>query len=130
MPFDIEKNKDDHEAMEQGRWFDYEEGSRIKIAYTSNPKAVAKTVEISKRHGGQEEAKKPEILEQIIKEVIAEALVLDWQGFTKNGKHFPCTPENVRYVLDNSIEFTRFVNIKSGELRGFRIAEKAAEEKN
>lgn len=41
-----------------------------------------------------------EEIEERAKDVIAAA-ILDWSGFEKDGKPYPCTPEHVKAVVDD-----------------------------
>lgn len=127
--FDIEKNKTDRKGFEDGKWFDFESGARVKIASTRSTKALELYTKLA-REKTPEDMKNEKTMEDIVLKVYSEAVVTDWSGFFRGGKSMPCTAENVLYVLKNSLEFYQFVTAKTNDIKSFRQEKTETERKN
>lgn len=127
--FDIEKNKTDRTGFEEGKWFDFQEGVQVKIAATRSKRAAALYAKLG-RDKNLKEMQDEKEMEKIVIQVYAEAIIVDWKGFVKNGKPLPCTPENVKYVLENSLEFYQFVTAVTNDVKNFRVEKVEAEKKS
>lgn len=61
---------------------------------------------------------------------LARAIVVDWRGITDDGTAFPCTPENIDYLMLECTEFRLLVLDAPLSLEKMLALEKAAAEKN
>jgi len=57
-------------------------------------------------------------------------IVLDWKNFSMDGEEFKCTPENIRLLMENCLEFNTFVQHAATNIQEYREAEKVEEIKN
>ncbi len=62
--------------------------------------------------------------------LLGRAVVRDWKGFTMKGEPFPCTPENIDFLMRKWNAFARFVNEASVDLSLFMQEEKDKSAKN
>ncbi len=127
--FDVEKNKTDVAGFEDGKWFEFQPGVEVKIAATQSKRSGAAFARIGKGKSLQD-LQDTEVMEKIVRQVYAEAIIIDWKGFTKNGKKLPCTKENVLYALDSSLEFYQFVTRITNDIKNFRVSKAEGERKN
>lgn len=70
-----------------------------------------------------------EVQDQILRELIAETVLLGWEGFTENGEPVPYSRENALRVLSENKEFLAFVVNASMDVENFRPV-KSDTEKN
>lgn len=68
--------------------------------------------------------------EQKFRSLLARAVVLDWRGINDGEEPFPCTPENIDYLVEECTEFRIFVMDAPLSLERMLAAEKEAERKN
>lgn len=68
--------------------------------------------------------------EQKFRSLLARAVVLDWRGIDDGDEPFPCTPENIDYLVEECTEFRIFVMDAPLSLERMLAAEKEAERKN
>ena len=116
--------KDSFEA-----WVPFGDDGRVLIRYTSREelkKIGKKATRITyKNHQKVEEM--DDVLADIL---LGQACVKDWEGFTMDGKPFPCTPENIEFVMTRWSAFGRFINDICSDFDELARAEKAARIKN
>src|SRR5687767_1596968 len=100
---DISKFRTDPNLESEGVWVPIGEGARIKIARSGN----AKGAELFERLTDPPDIKlairagtlSVEKLNEIMTEVLSQAVLLDWEGITENGKLLPYTKENAKRIL-------------------------------
>uniref|UniRef100_A0A831U061 Uncharacterized protein n=1 Tax=Geobacter metallireducens TaxID=28232 RepID=A0A831U061_GEOME len=68
--------------------------------------------------------------EQQFRSLLARAVVLDWRGISDGEAPFPCTPENIDYLVEECTEFRLLVMDAPLSLERMLAAEKEAERKN
>lgn len=68
--------------------------------------------------------------EQKFRSLLARAVVLDWRGINDGEEAFPCTPENIDYLVEECTEFRILVMDAPLSLERMLAAEKEAERKN
>lgn len=100
--------------LEQGVWidFDREKGIAFRIAPGTNAVATTKLRALA----GDDLRANRTIAPAVIIETMIGTVLLDWRGFTNEGKPFPFSPENARLVLTQSQEICDFVSDKAMEL--------------
>jgi|TARA_Y100000310_G_C20704101_1_gene833180 DNA-binding sugar fermentation-stimulating protein len=95
------------EVEKEGAWVRYRDGSKIKIArignanYTRSYDAKFKAHRRKQRAGTLE----TEVEQRLLCEVVAKTILLDWQGFTQNGKEFKYTEKRAMDLLESNIDF-------------------------
>ena len=61
---------------------------------------------------------------------LARKVVVDWDGIDDEGEDFPCTPENIDYLMEECTEFRLLVLDVPLSLERMLAAERDAERKN
>jgi hypothetical protein len=95
------------EVEREGVWTEYRDGSKIKIARIGNPnfnrihEAKLKPHRRKQRDG----TLSSELETKILCEVIAETILLDWEGFNQDGKEFKFTKKAAYDLLHKHIDF-------------------------
>lgn len=76
------------------------------------------------------QAKTEEINEPKFRTLLARAVVVDWRGLEEDGAPWPCTPENIDYLMEECTEFRLLVRGAPLSLGRMLAAEKEATAKN
>lgn len=92
--------------VNEGKWYDFSEGVRIKIKKITPKENDA----LLKQATTDFVAGEPQIDRELFGELRKQAAIVDWEGFTSNEEPVPRTPENIIYLLNNCVEFADFVN--------------------
>ena len=58
---------------------------------------------------------------------LAQAVVQDWKGLEDEGQPFPCTPENISWLMEESTDFRLLIMDAPLSMKKMLAAEKAAE---
>lgn len=93
--------------------------------YDTILKQAVKTTFNPKNHLRQEERD-----DQKFNSLLARAVVLDWRGMDDAGQPFPCTPENIDYLMEKLTEFRLLVIGTPLSFERMLAAERAVTEKN
>lgn len=95
-------------AAAEGRWVDgipRAPGLRLRVRGLSSPKAVAcrrkKERQVEKKDRERGGGFKPEVEQRITREVLHEAILLEWDGLKDNGEPIPYTEEMAGQLLLN-----------------------------
>jgi len=107
----------------EGVWFDVAEGGRVKIARINNQ---AYRDAFRRRTVAAEQAVRLKVLdeasaERVLIDTLAEAILVDWEGFTAEGEEFPYTFENAQTLLTELTVFRDFVVTCSDQLNAFKL---------
>ena len=120
---DISKFQTNKSLEEEGVWVDVDgNGTKIKVARINNPRYKKYFQKITKpykrqiRNGTLAE----ELAEKLLVDALANTILLDWQGFTKEGADFPYSVDNARSFLQESADFRDFVSDAANEMENFR----------
>jgi hypothetical protein len=115
----------DTKAEVEGVWHDLAEGVRIKVARAENPRAaelsVKKILAAREKSGG---SITPEQLQRIGREVMAEALLVGWDGVTDEaGNPVPYSSEKaLEYLSDPELhDLEKKVDQLSGQRRHYAL---------
>ena len=121
----------DENLENNGAWHDIGGGAKLLIARASNRryvKLLTKLVEQNKRilDGNDEvaDARSDEIMTQ----VLAETILLGWEGVTYKGKELAYSPANAALVLGMK-EFRKLVGKLADDQEAYRIKEEAEQGK-
>lgn len=91
----------------EGTWAEYRGDSKVKIARIGNPNFTrVHTAKLKPYRRKQRAGDLDDSLEtRLLCEVIAETVLLDWEGFTNDGKPFKYSPANAFELLHKHIDF-------------------------
>lgn len=107
--------------------FDYPYGTggeNIRIKYVS-PSIVRRIDRKCTVYRGHQ----PVTDEYIRDEMLILEAVDGWEGFTYGDKDFPCTEENVKFMIANDYDFPRFVVGKCTDVQALKAQKDAEDEK-
>jgi hypothetical protein len=62
--------------------------------------------------------------------LLGRAAIIDWDGFMDGSAPFPCSPDNIDYLMKNYTAFAKFINDTVSDLDCLLAAERDAERKN
>lgn len=121
---DFNRFKTDASAENDGVWIDLGDGAKIKVARAGNRKNSDLFTRLT---NGDPDYKRKEKLgtltdaeyEPILLQVIADTILLDWEGFTEDGKPVPYSRENALRLLSFR-DFRKAVQDASAEAANFR----------
>lgn len=115
-----------------GVWVQIDKDARVKIARRDNPRyrEVLRRESAPYRQAARAGMLSDETAEQILIKVLAETVVLDWEGFTENGKPLPYSKENAVRLLTELKDFLDFVVSASAEAELFKAQADEADAKN
>jgi len=104
---DIDSAFANPEAEKEGVWIDYRDGSRIKVARLHNPRFTSAYDAAIKPHKRKQRAGtlKTEVETSIFCRCIAKTILLDWEGFEKDGKPWKYSEKNAYDLLQASLDF-------------------------
>lgn len=130
MSFDFDNIAVDANKAREGVWVEYM-GGRFKIARFTNPEADMARKEVQMRHYAKlqealKDGKDTIDMEEYQKEmafVMAEHILLGWEGVGRGGKELEYSVENAAEVLSNPnlYEFYQFVLERSVSHDNYRL---------
>lgn len=130
---DIRKAFGTREDLEnEGVWVDIGDGARIKVARAGNRahseviRRLRRQYQATRRGGKAAD----EMLERLSVEAMAEAILLDWQGFKEDGQAVAYSPENAQRMLTAYKDFRELVAGLSTDMALFQEEEEASAAKN
>lgn len=122
----------DKELEEEGVWHDIGEGAKVKVARWGNKKFQARMRARTK--GRQREIQLKTLPESqseaILTQCIAEAILVDWEGFEASGKKLPYSVEAAVKVMTELKDFRDIVVSLSEDAEVFRVEQAEETEKN
>lgn len=122
----------DEKAEEEGVWIPLSSSARLKIARLTNPKYQAALKRLSKPYikpGMRMRDLDDEVYEDITRQAVAEAILLDWEGIEKDGQPLPYSKQEALAAIKMK-DFYELVITASGNMETFRVARLAELEKN
>ena len=123
---DISKFQTNKSMEEEGVWVDVDgNGTKIKVARVNNPRYKKYFQKITKPYKRQIRSGtlSEDLAEKLLVDALANTILLDWQGFTKDGESFPYSVDNARAFLAESPDFRDFVSDAANEMENYRTAE-------
>lgn len=118
--------KTDKTLEEQGTWIDLSPTSKIKLArigcknFQQEVKKRQKPYRAMVRAGTLPD----HVQTQILVGVLAETIILGWEGFTEGGEPVPYTKDNAVRVLTESRDFRDFIVTLADDINVFKAAER------
>lgn len=125
MALDLKTITPDKDIAAQGVWIPYC-GAEFLIASQDSDRYDKTLVRNSRKQNAAELRRKPELMQAVVIETMAETILLDWRGVEDDGKPLPCTPENKRKLLAIR-ELRDWISGQSAEVENFRKEALAAD---
>lgn len=122
--FDLDKAFATDESLEEnGVWVTMDEKSAIKVARINNKNFKAEAAKL--KNGGAAVAAKytKEIPDDVLIQLIAKTILLDWRGIALKGEELPYSRENAVMVMTQYKDFMTLVVELANERETFRQAE-------
>jgi len=109
---------------DKGSWIDYNDEISFCIASTSNrgyKKAVRETVRNNMK-AIEEETLDEDGASELLVEIEAKFILIDWKGLLDNGKPFESTLKNKKQLLNDPsyIELRDWINEEAGKIENYR----------
>lgn len=131
---DLFKTFKTDEGKEQGgAWVDLDDGtSRLKIARMNNPRY--REAQQRKLHRYKMAARSKVVPDDvwagILNELIAETILVDWEGLTRDGEPYPYSIENAKAALTELKDFREMVLGFADDMANFKEELDEGTEKN
>jgi hypothetical protein len=111
-------------------WVPFQEDAAVLIKYV--PLEELRTINKKVTSRGWDRKHRPEETTDTAEanRLLGRAAVKDWKGFTMKGAEYPYSPEHCDFLMTNWLEFSKFVNDVSIDLRALQEAEAEARAKN
>jgi len=126
------KYKTDESKEREGVWVPLDGEGRIRIARTNNP--LYREAMVRKVNRYKMAAKSKVIPEDdwitIVNELIAETILVDWEGITEKGQPLPYSVENAKRVLAELKDFREMVLSIADNMDNFKEELDEGTEKN
>lgn len=124
---DIKKFASDTKSEEQGVWVPLDESTKLLIARTNNPrfqKALRRELK-PHRQAIRMNALSDGIAEKVMNKVLADTILLGWEGMTENGKAMVYSKEAAEELFGRPHlkDFRQFVIDSSENQELFRLQE-------
>ncbi len=121
----------DPTLSEEGVWREYRNESRIKIAGIGNAKFAADQERQRNSYSGIRRNRQGQLPGDVETKILCQSMskyiLVDWDGFTKNGRKMAYSPEEAYKLLKSNVFFRNDVAAMSSEEGNFL---KEAEEKD
>lgn len=122
----------DTQLEQEGVWVDYSPGVRFKIARTENPRYRRRLKQLSEplRHQLRVRTLSAEQAEDIVTRVVAETVLLDWEGIEheETGEPLPYTTDEGYKALTNLRDLRAWVFETAENMALFRKDQQQADE--
>ena len=129
---DFNSFKTDLGREDGGVWVDLDATARVKIARTGNSRYrdLLRAKLKPHRRAIQAETLSDDIADRLLAEVMAETVLLDWEGLTENGAPVAYSTAKARALLSDPAfkDFREMIGQMAGDMELFREQELAAAE--
>lgn len=125
--------KTDKSKEQDGVWFPLDEQSKLRIARLNNPRYQAAIQKKGNRYklSAKVKAIPEDVWEGLMNEVIAETILVDWDGITDHGEPLPYSVENATRMLSEYPDFRNTIVLAiAGEMDNFKEELDEGTEKN
>lgn len=105
-----------------GRWFNFGEKARVKIARQNNPKnrEAVRRVFAPYREATIGGAHDDTTAVKLLIEVMADSILVGWEGLTEKGQPLPYSKENAVRLLTNLPNFRDWVVTQAQRMENFK----------
>lgn len=111
----------------EGTWFNLSKTARVKVARAGNPKyikALRKKLDENRLDLDSKDDESNELAEKLISDVMAETILLDWEGLEFRGKPMTYSSFNARLLLQIK-DFRKKIGALSESFEAFKVKEEA-----
>ena len=124
--------KTDEKKEVEGIWVPLSATARIKVARMGNPRYrdCIKRLSSPYRVAGINDQIPPEVYQQMVREAVAETILVDWEGLTSDGDPVPYTRDKALVFCTDLKDFYDFVLTAASSMETFRMNGQAVLEKN
>jgi hypothetical protein len=125
--------KTNKQKESDGVWFQIDEqGAKLKIARANNInyKAAQQKKMSRYKHAARAKTIPDSAWEEMFNELIAETILLDWEGITENGKPLPYSTEAALQYLTDMKDFRELVMGYADDMANFKDELDEDSEKN
>lgn len=125
--------KTDESKEQDGVWVQLDSGdSRLKIARSNNAKyRASQQLKMERyRFAAKTKTVPDDVWNAMFNELIAETILVDWDGITKDGKPYPYSRENALQAIAELKDFRELVMSFAVDLDNFKQDVQEATEKN
>jgi hypothetical protein len=133
----------DAKAEEEGRWFPFGGGSRVKVARVGTTRYNEKLREFKKPYDAVRRSQKldDKETEEVVIKTMAAAVLLDWEGFSGAGleslgltmnedKTIPYTTQNAEILLREFKDFREEIALIGADMANYKRDAQEAVAKN
>lgn len=116
--------KTDDTKEQEGVWIALDGKSRIKVARLNNSRYREALKKQARRFEGPLRAQTltHEAKEGLLNDLLADTILLDWEGMTSHGEPFPYSRENAKSVLTDMKDFRELVMSFAEDVENYRPA--------
>jgi hypothetical protein len=115
---DIRDHKTDKAAAEKGKWFEYD-NSRFLIAAHGSPAYQKAALRHGKKNRRAIQRENIEAINGMTVEVMADAVLLGWEGVKNGDVDYPYSRANAVALLSTAMEFRNWVESQAMNLANF-----------
>ena len=126
---DIKDFFTDEEKEEQGVWVDCGDGLEIKVRRMFNSH-FNRVLAAKRKPMGRRYDRSTELQEQVLVEVIAETVLIDWKGLENAGKPLKYDAKTALDLLKRSRDFRNIVSLAADDVGNFQSEEAEEDAKN
>lgn len=118
-----EKYKTDEEKEVEGAWVPLSATARIKVSRMGNVRyrECMRRKSAPYRTAGISNAVPNDVLEQLVREAVAETILVDWHGITTDGRDVPYSKEQALAFCTDLKDFYNFVLTAADNMETFRV---------
>jgi hypothetical protein len=111
----------DADAANHGKWFDLEDGGRVKVAKFNNPLHRAEITRLQKPHLAtlRSGVDTTDLVNDITVKAMARHILVGWDGLTLDGENIDYSPEKAEELLKSFPEFREAVAAISIDRRAY-----------
>jgi hypothetical protein len=128
--FDLKNFKMDDDKKVEGVWVDFGSGAKFKIAALNNDEFVREYTKRSSAYTALGREMPEDEVEEVVIELMAAYVVLDWEGVYLDEKVLKCTPDNAAMVLKTFDPVRERIIKEARSLENFVDDQKEVIEKN
>lgn len=126
MSLNLNITKLDTTKETEGVWFDYEEGIRFKIAKWENPNWALKMLVLMKPYQQRQQRGKQieeTVYLDIMNKVMAETIILDWEGLKDGDEDFKYSTKNALTMLEDETlkHLKEWILERSQDIRNYYV---------
>lgn len=113
----------------EGRWVHVSRDAEVLVARAGNDNFARKMKELVQKNNldlSDESEENGKLLEELLIEAMAETVLLNWRGMTRNGEDFPYSRQNAVEVLRLK-DFRKKINEIADNANAYRLKEEEAQ---